>query len=61
MTNREKKMKAALAAVAYYLEQEAAQAEPVKNKSKWSGMGKEMMMGNRIMVQRRGRMLRSRA
>ena len=61
MTDRQKKMKAALAAVAYYLEQEAQQEAPVANNNTWSGMGKEIIMKNRIMVQRRGRVIRSRA
>lgn len=60
MTDRQKKMKAALAAVAYYLEQEAQQDQPVANNA-WSEMGKEIIMKNRAMVQRRGRVIRSRA
>ena len=61
MTDRQKKMKAALAAVAHYLEQEALQATPVANNNAWSEMGKEIIMKNRAMVQRRGRVIRSRA
>lgn len=59
MTDREKKRKAALVAVAYYLEQEAAQMETAEQPKQWSDMGKEIMMNNRAMVQRRGRLLRS--
>ncbi len=61
MTHREKKMKAIFAAIALYLEQEAAQEEPVNMTSNWADMGKTMIMSNRTMVQRKGRMLRNRA
>ena len=61
MTHREKKMKAIFAAIALYLEQEATQEEPVTMTSNWSDMGKTMIMSNRTMVQRKGRMLRNRA
>ncbi len=61
MTDRRNKLKkAALAAVAYYLEQEAAeQQDQIVNTSNWAGMGKDIIMKNRAMVQRRGRMLRN--
>lgn len=61
MTAREKKRKAALIAVAYYLEQEAAKNNEVSNVNSWKAAGKEVIMSNRAMVQRRGRLLRSRA
>ncbi|MCT4648062.1 MAG: hypothetical protein N4A74_23940 [Carboxylicivirga sp.] len=61
MTAREKRRKAALIAVAYYLEQEAAKNQEVKATNTWSAAGKEVIMSNRAMVQRRGRLLRSRA
>ncbi|MCU4176162.1 hypothetical protein [Carboxylicivirga sp. N1Y90] len=61
MTAREKKRKAAMIAVAYYLEQEAAKNNEVKDVKAWSSAGKEVMMSNRALVQRRGRLLRSRA
>lgn len=62
MTAREKKKKAAMIAVAYYMEQEAAKNNlEVKNYSAWVSLGKEVIMDNRNMVQRRGRVLRKRA
>ncbi len=61
MTDREKKRKAAMIAVAYYLEQEALQQKEVKVSKMWATAGKEVIMGNRALVQRRGRILRSRA
>jgi hypothetical protein len=61
MTDKQKKMKAALAAVAHYLEQEAEQAKQSTPANTWSGMGKEIIMKNRAMVQRRGRMIKHRA
>jgi len=61
MTAREKKRRAAMIAVAYYLEQEAAKNNEVKVEKAWSAAGKEVIMSNRAMVQRRGRLLRSRA
>ncbi|WP_347838259.1 hypothetical protein [uncultured Draconibacterium sp.] len=62
MTAREKKRKAAMIAVAYYLEQEAAKNKlEVKDYSAWVSSGKEVIMDNRNMVQRRGRALRKRA
>ncbi len=61
MTAREKKRKAAMIAVAYYLEQEAAKNNDAKADNTWLAAGKEVIMGNRAMVQRRGRLLRSRA
>ena len=61
MTAREKKRKAALIAVAYYLEQEAAKNDKRKIENAWAVAGKEVSMSNRALVQRRGRLLRSRA
>ncbi len=60
MTASEKKKKAALVAVAYYLEQEAAKNNEGKTKNSWLATGKEIAMGNRVMVQRHGRAIRSR-
>ncbi|MCU4165943.1 hypothetical protein [Carboxylicivirga caseinilyticus] len=58
MTEREKKRKAAMIAVAYYLEQEkAAAAEVVKPANNWAAMGKGMIMNNRTNVQRKGRLM----
>ncbi|WP_430811019.1 MULTISPECIES: hypothetical protein [unclassified Carboxylicivirga] len=48
-------------AVAYYLEQEAAKNNEVKAVNSWTTAGKEVIMSNRALVQRRGRLLRSRA
>ena len=63
MTQAEKKRKAALVAIAYYLEQEkaAAATHTASNKGKksWAKAGREMIMKNRAIVQRRGRLLRS--
>lgn len=59
MTAREKKKRAAIIAVAYYLEQEAAKSTEEKEYKTWATVGKEMMMGNRTMVQRRGRQVRT--
>lgn len=61
MTAREKKRKAAMIAVAYYLEQEAAKNGDLKTSSAWTTAGKAVIMDNREMVQRRGRSLRKRA
>lgn len=61
MTAREKKRKAAMIAVAYYLEQEAAKNNEIVVDNAWKAAGKEVIMNNRAMVQRRGRLLRSRA
>lgn len=59
MTAREKKRKAAMVAVAYYMEQEAAKNTEVTEQNAWSDAGKKVSMSNRTMVQRRGRILRS--
>uniref|UniRef100_UPI003217776E hypothetical protein n=1 Tax=uncultured Draconibacterium sp. TaxID=1573823 RepID=UPI003217776E len=61
MTAKEKKRRAAMIAVAYYLEQEAAQNNKVKPQMAWTVAGKEVIMNNRELVQRLGRMLKSRA
>ena len=62
MTATEKKKRAAMIAVAYYLEQEAAKNNAEVNEYKaWANAGKEIIMDNREKVQRRGRMLRKRA
>lgn len=62
MTTYEKKKKAALIAVAYYLEQEKASAQESTNLVRtccWSRTGKELAMNKRTLIQRRGRVLRS--
>jgi hypothetical protein len=61
MTAREKKRRAAMIAVAYYLEQEAAKNLEVKDYSAWVNSGKGIIMDNRAKVQRRGRLLRTSA
>ncbi len=61
MTAIEKKRRAAMIAVAYYLEQEAAKENEGKDYKVWANAGKGVIMDNREMVQRRGRMLRKRA
>ena len=60
MTSREKKKRAAMIAVAYYLEQEAQKDSENKTVNNWTSAGKDIAMSNRTMVQRRGRLLRSR-
>jgi len=61
MTREEKIKKAALVAVAHYIEQEKAEALKVEgsNNSSWSRTGIKMMMTKRKIVQLRGRNLRS--
>lgn len=61
MTLAEKKKKAAMIAVAYYIEQEKAALATEQNSSKvsWSRTGLEMTMNKRMVMQRRGRLLRS--
>lgn len=62
MTAIEKKRRAAMIAVAYYLEQEAAKNNiEVTDYKTWATAGKEVIMDNREMVQRRGRSFRKRA
>lgn len=62
MNAYEKKRKAAMIAVAYYIEQEKAnatdQGEPNRSGA-WAQTGKEIAMSNRYVIQRRGRLLRS--
>ncbi len=63
MTLSDKKKKAVAIAVAYFLEEEkkeAAALEDFKARNMWVSMGKEIIMQNRAMVQRRGRVLPSR-
>lgn len=55
MTERDKRKKAAMIAVAYYIQQEANMAQNNKVRNIWAEMGKELMMENRNRVQRRGR------
>ena len=61
MTREEKIKKAALVAVAHYIEQERAEAIKVEgsNNGSWSRTGIKMMMTKRKIVQLRGRSLRS--
>jgi len=48
---RKKKLKAAIAAVTYYLQ--AEEAEQTKKTSLWLRSGREMTMNNRYLVQMR--------
>ena len=57
MTSREKKRKVAMIAVSYYLEQEAENNSENKTVNSWKNTSREIAMSNRIMVQRRGRIL----
>lgn len=57
MTAREKKRRAAMIAVAYYLEQEAEKNSEVKTVNSWKSTAKGIAMNNRTLVQRRGRLL----
>ncbi len=60
MTDKEKKRKAAMIAVAYYLEEEKANAAAVvKQESNWAAMGKSIIMQNRATVQRKGRLMKA--
>ena len=61
MTREEKIKKAAVIAVAYYVEQEKAQMVKDQNTSKvsWGRSGVEITMAKTKVVQRRGRSLRS--
>lgn len=55
MTERAKKLKAAISAVLYYIQEEEANREKPKNR--WSRFSRESIMQNRIVVQRRGRVM----
>ncbi len=60
MNNYEKKKKAALVAVAYYIQQEKANANVVSNLnplSIWARTGIEIAMNKRQVIQQRGRVL----
>lgn len=59
MTEHEKRRRAAMIAVAYYVEEETQRLSHKAFVNHWKEAGKEVSMGNRIMVQRRGRTLRS--
>ncbi len=62
MNAYEKKRKAAMIAVAYYIEQEktnATASAELNRSGAWVQTGKEIAMSNRYVIQRRGRMLRS--
>jgi hypothetical protein len=61
MNATEKKRKAAMIAVAYYIEQEKAKAaasNELNRSGAWAQTGKEIAMSNRYVIQRRGRLLR---
>jgi hypothetical protein len=61
MTAYEKKRKAAMIAIAYYLEQEKANAPEGNNlvgSCCWSRTGKELAMRKNHVIQSRGRLLR---
>lgn len=61
MTQAEKKKKAVMIAVAYYIEQEKAELANTENANHvtWTRTGIEMNMSKRMVMQRRGRLLRS--
>lgn len=59
MTREEKKKKAVLIAIAYYLEQEKEACKGNPNFNSWSRIGRETRMNDRTVVQRRGKTLRS--
>lgn len=61
MTAREKKRRAAMIVVAYYLEQQAAKNTDVPSGNTWTTAGKDVIMDNRARVQRKGRIIKSRA
>jgi len=60
MTREEKIKKAALVAVACYLEQEKNDSicNPSANNNNWVQTGKMMIMNKRMIVQRRGKLLK---
>ena len=60
MTAQEKRRKAAIIAVSYYLSQEAEKAKVGFVKNSWFRAGKEVAMSNRQLVQRHGRALHTR-
>lgn len=57
MTAKEKKRKAAIIAVAYYLEQQAAKNND-GHSDVWTWSGNEIIMDNRARVQRKGHLLK---
>ena len=57
MTTKEKKRKAAIIAVAYYLEQQAAKDNEAGSDA-WTWSGNEIIMDNRARVQRKGHLLK---
>jgi hypothetical protein len=57
MTEREKKLKAAITAVIYYIQEEEANA--AKPQNRWSRFARETTMNNRMIVQRRGRVMQA--
>jgi len=56
MTERAKKLKAAISAVLYYI-QEEEKAKAAKPQNRWSRFSRESIMHNRAVVQRRGRVI----
>lgn len=56
MTQKDKKKKAAMIAVAYYLEQEKLAQRKNKRTNLWGNMGVELNMENRLRVQRRNKL-----
>lgn len=55
MTHSEKKKKAALIAAAYYIEHDILANKKSKPRNAWAEMGHELIMENRLRIQRRGR------
>ncbi|MDP8202022.1 MAG: hypothetical protein P9M11_07760 [Candidatus Tenebribacter burtonii] len=53
MKNKSKKLKAAIMGILYYL-QEQKEENNSKPKNNWVRSGREIIMKNRMMVQRRG-------
>lgn len=52
MKNKQKKLKAAIMGVLYYLQQQKEENSELENN--WVQSGREIIMQNRMMVQRRG-------
>ncbi len=59
MTYEEKKKKAVMIAVAFYIKQENANEKALPNLTRWSQTGKVIAMNKRQVIQQRGRVLRS--
>ncbi len=56
MTTIDKKKKAAIMAVAYYLKQEEYANKQLKKTNNWIKEAKKVSMNNRILIQRHGRL-----